>query len=116
MSAQAREALADAINEVPGFNCSPWFRQTTKPGDAVVQWGGARRPDNGFGYINRWEVVVILPQDIAASEKYVAENLPSLLEAASTQMVITNVTPNQLALDTGVVPCVVIEGNREMES
>lgn len=114
--ATARQALADAMNEVPGINCSAWFRQSTKPGDAVIQYGGSRRPENGFGYIDKWEIVVILPQDIATSEKQVAENLPTWLEAASTQMVVTLVTPSQLALDTGVVPCVVIEGNREMES
>lgn len=112
MSAAIRQAIASAVNTVEGINCTPYFRQTTKTGDAMVRLDRKRRDDSGFGYIATWQVVVILPQDIATAEKYLDEKVDALVSALSEEVVVTTVTPQQLALDTGAVPCVFIEGNR----
>jgi hypothetical protein len=112
MSAEIRQALADAANTVVGINCTPYFRQSTKPGDAMVRLDRKRRDDSGFGFMATWQVVVILPQDFAAAEKYLDEMAPALVEAVSQELVITDVTPQQLALDTATVPVVFIQGNR----
>lgn len=112
MSAAIRASIAAAANTVAGINCSPYFRQSTKPGDAMVRLDRQTRDTSGFGFMATWQVVVILPQDLATAEKYLDEKLPSLVDAIAEELVITTVTPQQLTLDTGLVPCVFIEGNR----
>jgi len=115
MSALARQALAAAASTVDGVDVSPWFRQTTKPGAGMVRLERWTRSENGFGGVNTWQVWVTLPQDLATAEKWIDEHVSELVEALSPQMVVTSVTPQQLALDTGSVPIVVIEGSREQE-
>lgn len=112
MSAAARTAIATAASAVEGVNCTPYYRQTTKPGDALVRLDRTFRDDTHFGFMAVWQVVVILPQDLATAEKWLDEHMDSIVEELSEVVVITTVTPQQLALDTGLVPCVVIEGNR----
>lgn len=112
MSADVRAALAAAASSVDGINCSPYFRQSTKPGDAMVRFERDARDESGFGFMRTWQVMVMLPQDLAAAEKYLDANLDAIVAAVAEELVITTVTPQQLALDTGLVPCVLIEGVR----
>lgn len=112
MSTEFREALSTAVNTVEGLNCTPYFRQSTKPGDAMVRLDRKVRDSSGFGFMATWAVVVILPQDMATAEKYLDAKVGPLVSAISEELVVTTVTPQQLALDTGLVPCVFIEGNR----
>lgn len=112
MSAEVREKIAAAASTVEGVRCSEYFRQTTKPGDALVRLDRLNRDETGFGYMAVWQVVVMLPQDLAAAEKWLDEHTDFLITAISEELVVTTVTPQQLALDTGLVPCVVIEGAR----
>jgi hypothetical protein len=112
MSAEVRTAIANAASTVEGVNCSPYFRQTTKPGDAQVRLDRMDRDDTGFGFMAVWQVVVMLAQDLQTAEKWLDEHIDSLVAAIREEMVVTTVTPQQLALDTGLVPCVVIQGNR----
>lgn len=115
MSAVVRAALAAAASSVEGINVSAYFRQTTKVGDGMVRFDQSNRSDNGFGFMDTWQVLVILPQDLAAAEKYIETKVPALVTAIEEQLIVTSVTPQQLALDTGLVPCVFIEGSREQE-
>ncbi|KAA1424314.1 hypothetical protein [Nocardioides antri] len=115
MSAQVRAEIAAAANTVSGINCSPYFRQSVKPGDGMVRRERTNYP-NPFGGIVTWQVIVALPQDLAAAEKYLDEHLPDLVEAIQESLVVTSTTPQQLALDTGAVPVVVIEGHREEDN
>lgn len=112
---EIREAIAAAASSVDGVKCSPWFRQTTKPGSAHVTYGRSFRDESGFGFMNVWQVLVVLPQDIAAAEKWIAAKGDALLEALGEPLVVTGMSPQRLALDTDSVPCVVIEGNRARE-
>jgi hypothetical protein len=114
MSAASRTAIAAAANSVSGIHCNPYFVQTTKAGDAMVRLQQITYP-NVFGGVATWQVLVLLPQDIATAERYLEEKVPALVEALGTEMTVTTVQPQQLALETGSVPCVVIEGTRATE-
>ena len=86
---EIREAIAAAASSVDGVKCSPWFRQTTKPGSAHVTYGRSFRDESGFGFMNVWQVLVVLPQDIAAAEKWIAAKGDALLEALGEPLVVT---------------------------
>jgi len=113
-SAETRQAIADAVNTVDAINVSPYFRQTTRPGEGMVRLDRMEWP-NPLGALATWQVVVILPQDLATAEQYLDTKVSALVEAASKELAIRRVTPQQLTLDTGAVPCVFIEGQRESE-
>lgn len=112
MSAEVRAELAAAANTVEGINCHPYYRQSTKPGSAVVQKARVVYP-NKFGGIVTWQVLLMLPQDLATAEKFWDEKVPPIMAALSPSMTVTEVVAQQLALDTGAVPIVLIQGTRE---
>lgn len=110
---EIRQALADAASTVDGITCYPNFIQSTKPGDAMVRLDHIDYP-NSFGGVRTWQIAVILPQDYAAAEEFLDNTIPDLVAAMQpAQMQVTRVTPAQLALDTGTVPVVFVEGIRE---
>lgn len=112
MSEAVRTALADAANTVEGINVAPYFKQSTKPGSGMVRKDLVDYP-NTFGGVVTWQVLVFLPQDMATAEKFLDEKGPLLVAALSPEMRVTTVTPQQLALDQGAVPIVLISGQRE---
>lgn len=115
MSAAVRAALAAAANTVSGISCSPYYKQTTKSGDAMVRLERINYP-NRFGGVVTWQVLLILPQDVATAEKYLEDKVPGVVAALSQEMVVSSVTPRELILNDGVrLPCVSIEGTREEE-
>lgn len=107
-----RVALADAASTVEGITCSPNFVQTTKPGDAMVRLDRIEYPNRLAGWAT-WHIAVVLPQDYAAAEDFLDTNVPELVLALGEEMAVNRVTPAQLALDTGTIPVVFIEGTRE---
>lgn len=109
---EQREVIAAAANTVAGVNVNEWFRQTTKPGDGYVVWSRGDRASNGIGFMNRWEVFIVLPSDLQAAEKWLDERLNQLVNALHTEFVVTSFYPTDLALDSGKLSCVVIEGSR----
>lgn len=116
MSEAVRTAISTAVQSVDGVSCSPYFRQTTKAGDAMVVLARMTRDANGFGFVNTWQVQVLLPQDLAAAEKYMESKLPALIAAVEQELVIQTITPQEAVLDNGIkLPCLVIEGNRESD-
>lgn len=112
MSAAVRTAIADAASTVDGVQVTPYFRQVTKPGAGMVRLDRMNRSENGFGFMATWQVLVVLSQDIEVAEKWLDEKTSELVEAIGQELIVTTVTPQQLAIDTGNVPCVVIEGTR----
>lgn len=114
MSAEVRDKIATAASAVVGVNVTPYFRQVTKPGQGMVRMDRINYP-NAFGGVVTWQVVVLLPQDIAQAERWLDENGSVLRAAVAEELVVQSMTPQQLALDTGTVPAVVIEGQREEE-
>lgn len=109
-----RDDLAAAVTAVPGVkNCTPFHRQTTNVGEAMIRLDRRVRADNGFGFMNTWQVCVILPQILAQAEKWVEDNGDALIEAASDHLVVLSLTPGQLPVGSTLVPAVVLEGARE---
>ena len=107
-----REDLSAAVNTVAGLSCTPYFRQTTKAGDAYVRLDRMNRDLTGFGFIYVWQVLLVLPQDLANAEKYAEDRVAALTEAINDVLVVMSVTFHQLALDSGLLPVVIVEGNR----
>lgn len=113
MSADVRQAIADACNSVEGVKVSAYFRQDPNPGTGLVRFGGTNRP-NRLGGLNTWQVVIFVSQDIADAERWIDGHVPQLLDALEPEMGHPLAAePQQLALDTGTVPVVVIQGTRE---
>jgi hypothetical protein len=112
MSDEVRRAIADAASSVTGIDVSPYFRQTTKAGSGMVRLDRTEYPNKLAGVVT-WQVIVLLPQDIATAEKWLDANGSALREAVGTELQVRSLTPQQLAIDTGTVPCVVLEGLRE---
>lgn len=104
----ARRALAAAANTVEGVKATPYFRQSTNPGDAFVRLDTAGADDTGFGYMLTWQVCVILHQDLAAAEKQTDRLLPPLLAALDAEGHVTGAQPVQLALDGPTVPALIV--------
>lgn len=107
--------LAAAASQVDGVTVTAGFRQSTKTGDGFVRWDGCTRDPNGFGYVDRWQVIVMVPADIAQAEDYLRTKVPQLLAACEPVIHVTGSQPQQLALAGGTVPCVFITGTREQE-
>lgn len=116
MSASLRTSIAAAANAVLGENrCAPYYRSSTRPGDAWVSFARRDRDDTGLGFMAAWEVRVALHQDLAAAEAWVDENSDDLTEAVAVWLVITSVVMVTLVTDTGNTPGLIIEGVRPHE-
>src|SRR5680860_1505624 len=87
MNTDTRQMLAKAASTVDGINVAPYFRTPTRPGDGSVRLDRMTRDLNGFGFVNTWNVVVLLPEDLASAEKWLDEKAPALIEVLSEHMV-----------------------------
>lgn len=114
MSAEVREHLAQAARSVPGVRgAAPYYTQTTTPGHVFVRLDRIEYP-NPFGGLWHWNVVLVLPQDMAAAEKYLEQVTPDLVNALQEHLVIREVLPQRLSISgVGELPCVFINGHRE---
>jgi hypothetical protein len=116
VSAALRQAVADAANVVLGDKrCAPYYRSTTRPGDAWVSFARRDRDDTGLGYMDSWEVRCALPQDLATAEAWCDTNSDDLAEALAEHLVITAVVMVTLVTDTGNTPGLIVEGVRPHE-
>ncbi|GAB3663483.1 hypothetical protein GCM10027596_26710 [Nocardioides korecus] len=108
-----RDELAAAASTVDGVTATPFYRQTTEAGSAFIRLDRIDYPDR-FGGVRTWNVVVVLPQDLAEAEQYLEAKLPGLLEALEPHMTVREVVPQRLSItDVGALPCVFINGSRE---
>lgn len=112
MTTAIRQEIAAAVNSVAGISCSERFRQTTKPGDAMVRLDRIDYPDR-LGGIGTWQVLIVLAQDVATAEAWIDTNRDDLVTAVATTLSVRRVFPAELALDSGKVPVLFIEGTRE---
>lgn len=112
----ARDDLVAAANSVTvggaALNVRPFYVQTTKVGDGWVALARLERDATGLGYMERWQVTVVLHQDVATAEQWVQDNVDQLLDKLEDQLVVTAVVPVQLTMDAGQVPGLVVEGSR----
>jgi hypothetical protein len=115
-NAATRQAIADAAKTVTGIKCTPNYRQLTKPGDACVRLANRARSENGYGFMDTWQVWLALPQDLVAGETYLDAHIDTIIGALSDQLVITTVTPADLLFGQNPVNGVIFEGVREDSS
>lgn len=94
----AREEIAAALSTVEGVKVSPHHRQSLKPGDGCVRFGGMVAGSNGFGFVTTWEVWLAIPQEVKAGELWLEAKLPALITAFDGEAIVTDVTPAELAL------------------
>lgn len=114
MSAEVRQAIASAASTVDGADVAPYHRQLTRPGDGVVRKDRVEYP-NPFGGVATWQVLVMVPDDLAAAQRYLDDQVPALVAAVQQELAVTSVTPGVYPAGTKSVPVVAIEGHREEE-
>lgn len=102
----ARLAIASAAN------VSPYYNQTTVPGSGWVSLQRSEADDTGFGFMDRWAVTIVLPQDLAAAERWIEQMRDTLVANLKPVLIVTALVPATLTLGGGSVPALVIEGTR----
>jgi hypothetical protein len=114
-NAAVRQALADAVNTVEGLVGLPHFQVATNVGNVLIRYDRTEYP-NRFGGVVFWSLVLVLPQDLAASEEYLEAKGPALRDAVAAELVITTVTTQLIDFGAGSVPTAVFTGHREEEA
>lgn len=104
----AAAATIDGLTKV-----TPYYRQTTKAGDGFVQLLELNRGDNGLGFMATWQVVIFVPQDVEAAEKWMETNLQALVDAIDTELIVTTAGPDTVLLPSGSTNTITITGARE---
>lgn len=112
MSAATRTAIADAASTVTGVTCTPYYRQSLRPGDACVRLARRDRDASRLGWIDTWQVWLALPQDVAAAEAWLDAHMADLVAALRPELVVTSIAPAELVLGANTVSGAVIEGAR----
>lgn len=107
-----REDIATAASTVAGVNVTPYYRQNLRSGSGFVRLGPRNRPDNGFGWLDTWEVWIAAPADIEAAEKWIEAKQDALLAALDAEMIVSSLTPSELVLGSTTTPGIVISGVR----
>ena len=113
----AREEIAAAFSELDGIEVSPEYRVVTTPGQGYVSWLRTDYP-NSFGGEDYWGVLIIVPNETAAAEAWIAENKGRVLKAIKRARVftITQARPEIIAAtDSPSQKVLTIEGHRESE-
>lgn len=114
----AREEIAEAANLAEGIDCSPYYRLATEPGKAYVELLRTEYP-NKFGGVDYWGVVVVLPTDLAAAQRWMDEHRAPLKRALYTEgqaLVVDQIRPYQIQQTDGpIIKAMVVEGHRESE-
>lgn len=108
----ARTEIAAAANTAAAVKVSEFYRQGTKPGSGWVRRDRTEYP-NKFGGLVTWQVLVVLPQALADAEKWMEEHQLALVEALREALIVRSARPAELVIDSGSVPVLIIEGQRE---
>lgn len=109
---QIRQDIANAFVFVSAVTVSAGYVQTLAPYSGLVKWNGRARDDTGLGFIDTWQVWVALPQDVFTAEQWIADHLDELIEAVSTELLVTNCTLAELVLGASTTNGLIIEGAR----
>jgi hypothetical protein len=109
----ARDEIAEAASSVAGVDVVPYYRQSARVGDGFVRLAGKAKAANGFGYVDTWDVLIVLPQDLVTAEKFMEQVQAPLLAALDVPMSVQSFTPTSIAFDALAVNGVVITGARE---
>lgn len=99
--AATREAVAGALDTVADLRGYAWPPRAYKPGDAWAQWGGAGLAGDGYAttFTSRYRVIVILPDDQKAADRFADDHLDAIVAALAPILSITGVDPVSLPAD-----------------
>lgn len=110
-----RAEIAAAASEVDGIECSPEYAVQTTPGQAYVQWLRSDYP-NQLGGWNYWGVVVTLPQDALAAQRWIEQHKAALVEALREVMYVDQARPELVTeTDNPSKKVLAVEGHCESE-
>lgn len=109
----AREEIASAASLTDVTSVTPYFRQSLKAGDGFVRLASRVRGDNGFGWVDTWEVWLALPQNVPDAERWMETHLGDLMASIDDELVVTSAAPAELALPNAVVNGLIVAGTRE---
>lgn len=116
MSTAARAAIAAAASTVDGIDVKPTYRQSVKAGDGMVRWERGFPAENGFGYMDVWQVLVAVPASSPDAERFLEDHRAPLIAALNPELVIVGIRPAEIVFDSGTTaPGFVIEGIRPTE-
>jgi hypothetical protein len=108
-----REELAEAANTVEGLDVSPTYRQSLAPKQGLVRFARRDRPQNGFGWLETWQVWIAMAQDLYGAELALEVIQDELMDALGDVMTVTSLVPSDLVLPNNpIVPGIVVEGVR----
>lgn len=106
-----RAEIAAAAATVEGIHAHNYVCQDTTPGTV---WPRIERTDwpNRLGDVTTWNVVLILPQDLADGERYIeSDTVTALVTALRKVIEVTSTEPTRLQLDgVGTVNTLFING------
>ena len=115
-SAAFRTELAQAVTDAgAAFSCTPYYRQSLKPGDAMVRLDARARDRSGVGYVDTWQVWMAIPQDVTQAEKWLDTNIPVITAALEPLLWVSTITPSTLQVGSQQTNGVIFEGTRESE-
>lgn len=107
----AREDIAAAATGTDLVNVTAHYRQSLKPFDGFVRWGGQVQGSERLGYVDTWEVWLALPQDVVAAERWLEANLSTLVAAIDSEVIVTSADPAELVLGSTAVNGLIIRGS-----
>lgn len=111
----AREDIAAAANVLDGIEIAPYYELVSTPGQGWVELLRTDYP-NTLGGEDYWGVVVVLPTELKAAQRFMDQYRHQLWNALGEAMVVTQTRPEQIAQpDNPIIKCMVIEGHREAE-
>ena len=119
MSAETvRQEIADAVSTIDGITCFPYYKDG-KHGTAYVEFLRTEYPPihGVLGGEDYWGVVVILPDDLAAAQRFIDTHRGPLFQTLSRNvLIVTQTRPEIIAIpDNPSIKTMVIEGHRAEE-
>ncbi|MEU4391641.1 hypothetical protein [Kribbella sp. NPDC023855] len=117
MAEVVRELLAEAVSALEGISVEPYYKAVTGPGRGWIEHLRTEFPGKKInGAWQYWGVVVCVPSDMAAAQKFVDEHLVDLSNALWPLMNLTQVRNEEIPQTDGqIIKAMVIEGRREAE-
>lgn len=110
-----REQIAAAANVVDGIEITPYYELVSTPGQGYVERTRTEFP-NTFGGEDYWGVVVCVPGDLPAAQRWIDENQARIVAALGAVMVVTLAQPQLVLMqDNQSIRTLVVEGHRETE-
>lgn len=112
-----REEIAAAVNVLDGIEITAYYELVSAPGQGWVERTRTEFP-NRLGGEDYWGVVVMVPADLNAAQRWIDENQPRIVAALKTSkaLIVTTALPQLVAQqDNSSIRALVIEGHRETE-